>query len=417
MKPGIVKNGNSAYDVLIVGGLGHVGLPLGIVLADAGFRVALFDLDQAKGKLVASGKMPFLEYGAEPILRRVIGKNLHVSYDIADVGRSESVIVCIGTPIDEYLNPRTEVMSRLVEQLAPHLHKGQSLMLRSTVCPGTAQLLERLLRRKKLGVHLSFCPERIVQGRAVEELGKLPQIVSGFSEQAILAAEKLFDRLKVRTIRLSVVEAELAKLFSNAWRYIQFGITNQFYMMAKQAGADYERIHKAMTDGYQRGQGIPKPGFAAGPCLLKDTMQLAAAFNHDFQLGHSAMRANEGLPHFIVQSIKAELKKDLDGVRVGILGMAFKAEIDDIRDSLSYKLAKILRFQGASVTCSDEYVQDAKFVSAAELVRDCEILVIGVPHAAYRELKIPASKKVVDLWGVVPGAKTPPLLTPALLRE
>lgn len=402
------------FDVLIVGGLGHVGLPLGIVLANAGFRVALFDVDQAKGKLVESGKMPFLEYGAEPILRKVIGKTLRVSYDIADVGRSENIIVCIGTPIDEYLNPQTEVMSRLVDQIGPHLKKGQSIMLRSTVCPGTAQLFERLLRRRKIDVHLSFCPERIVQGHAVEELGKLPQIISGFSEGSMVAAEKLFHKLGVETIRLTVVEAELAKLFSNAWRYIQFGITNQFFMMATRAGADYTKIHEAMTHRYKRGQGFPKPGFAAGPCLLKDTMQLAAAFNHDFQLGHSAMRVNEGLPNFLVECIKGKIGKDLDNVKIGILGMAFKAEIDDIRDALSYKLVKILRFQGAKVECSDEYVKDPKFVSKESLVKNSQVIIVGVPHAAYSNLKIPKSTLVMDLWGVIPGRTPVPLMDPAL---
>jgi UDP-N-acetyl-D-mannosaminuronic acid dehydrogenase len=155
-----------------------------------------------------------------------------------------------------------------------------------------------------------------------------------------------------------------------------------------------------MTCNYERAQDFPRPGFAAGPCLLKDTLQLAAFHGNNFQLGHAAMMVNEGLPNFLVNNLRQDLKLELAGLRVGILGMAFKADIDDIRDSLSYKLAKVLRFHGAEVSCSDEFVRDPVFVSKEQLVAACPVIIVGVPHSAYRELAVPPTTHLVDLWGV-----------------
>jgi len=177
-------------------------------------------------------------------------------------------------------------------------------------------------------------------------------------------------------------------------------------MIAATHGADYDRIYHAMTSQYERAQDFPRPGFTAGPCLLKDTLQLAAFHGNTFQLGHAAMMVNEGLPNFLVQRLRQDLPQDLGDLRVGILGMAFKADIDDIRDSLSYKLAKILRFHGALVVCSDEFVTDPTFVSKEELVASCPVVIVGVPHSAYRKLAVPATTRLIDLWGVVPPRPT-----------
>jgi UDP-N-acetyl-D-mannosaminuronic acid dehydrogenase len=204
---------------------------------------------------------------------------------------------------------------------------------------------------------------------------------------------------------VSVQEAELSKLFSNAWRYIQFAITNQFYMIATEHGADYERIHRAMTQNYERAQSFPKAGFSAGPCLLKDTLQLAAVYGNHFQLGHAAMMINEGMPNFVVDQLIKGYKIDLAGKRVGILGMAFKADCDDIRDSLSFKLAKVLGFHGAIVSCSDEYVRDDSFMTKEALIESSSVVIVAVPHSAYKGMVLPEDKVVFDLWGIVSGGR------------
>ncbi len=391
---------STTSDVTIIGGFGHVGLPLGIVLASKGLKVSLYDIDTSKRPIIESGTMPFTEYGAEPLLREVIGKTLFITDDLSSVAESKIIIITIGTPVDEYLSPKARPLFELAEKMVPHLRPDQCIVLRSTVFPGTSASLSAFFKEHNVPLHLAYCPERIVQGYAIKELIELPQVISGNSKEAVSIANQLFARLGVETIEVELEEAELTKLFLNAWRYIQFSVGNQFYMMAADRGLNYDRIYKAMTHHYKRGD-IPSPGFAAGPCLLKDTMQLSSAYRHQFLLGHAAMMINEGLPSFVIDRLRAEgvLSR---GVTVGILGMAFKANIDDTRDSLSYKLLKMLRFHGAKVLCSDEFVQDSSFVSASDLVKKCDIVIVGVPHDTYRKLIISPKVRVVDLWGVLP---------------
>jgi UDP-N-acetyl-D-mannosaminuronic acid dehydrogenase len=387
----------ASYDIVIVGGCGHVGLPLGIMFARAGLQVGLLDVDDARKELVRRGEMPFLEHGAEPLLRETIGKTLHVVDEPSAAGDAEFVVITIGTPIDQYLNPRYEPLFDVVRDLAPHLHSGQHIVLRSTVFPGTTREFARHLIALDLDVQLTYCPERIAQGYAMTELDRLPQLVSGFDDESVESALRLFSRLTDRTIVVGVDEAELAKLFLNSWRYMQFAIANQFFMLAEERGLDFFKIHEAMVSGYARAEDFPLPGFTAGPCLLKDTMQLAGFERNSFQLGHASMLVNEGLPGFIVRRLRDQF--DLQETTVGILGMAFKANIDDTRDSLAFKLRKLLLFHGAQVLASDAFAHDPSFVDAQRLVAESDVIVIGAPHAVYRDLEVPAGKPVVDVWG------------------
>jgi UDP-N-acetyl-D-mannosaminuronic acid dehydrogenase len=296
-------------------------------------------------------------------------------------------------------------MLKLAEDLLQHLRERHHLMLRSTVYPGTTKRLGEFFASRGIDVDLTFCPERIVQGYAIQELRRLPQIVSGVTDRALARAQALFQRLDTPTVSLTVHEAELAKLFTNAWRYIQFAISNQFFEIATEHGADFLKIHHAMTWKYDRAKTFPLPGFAAGPCLLKDTLQLAAAYQNNFQLGHAAMLINEGLPNFIVDDLSRRKGIDLKTKTVGILGMAFKSDIDDIRDSLSYKLQKTLTFYGANVVCSDEFARDASFLTKEALLVRADIVIVAVPHSAYRGLAIPDDKVVVDLFNATTGGQ------------
>jgi len=393
------KGGGKPYDVVIVGGLGHVGLPLGIVFADAGLKVLLQDIDKEKKALVEKGVLPFIEYGAEPMLRRVLkAGSLKVTLDPADVSEARYVVIAIGTPVDEYLNPKTRQFLEFFSGLARHLDKTQTIIVRSTVYPHTCR---QMMKQLGGGWKLAYCPERIVQGYAAKELRQLPQIVAGMSTEAENDAAELFGRISPKVLRADMGEAELVKLYSNAWRYIQFAVANQFYMIARGFGVDYDKVRALMREGYERAADVPGAGFAAGPCLLKDTMQLSAFSGNRFMLGHAAMLVNEGLPNFLVEDLRG--RHDLEKTRVGVLGMSFKADIDDIRDSLSYKLGKILRFHGADVYYSDEYAKDPTFVSKEKLVKECDVIIVAVPHRAYRGLRIPAGKEVIDLWSVTGG--------------
>jgi len=387
------------FDIVIVGGFGHVGLPLGISFANKGLRVCLYDIDKKKGELIKQGTMPFMEYGAEKILKEVLQKKtLEISSELGVLSKARYVIIAIGTPVDEYLNPKVRPFLELFANLRQYLNNQQTIIIRSTVYPRTCKQLARLLGDTGGLWHIAYCPERIIQGHAVEELEKLPQIIAGLTDKAIKDASELFSTLSPKIIKVSIEEAELIKLYSNAWRYIQFAVANQFYMIAHSFGVDFERVRHAMMEGYGRAATLPGAGFAAGPCLLKDTMQLAAFYNNNFFLGHVAMMVNEGLPNFIVDDLRR--RYDLSRTRVGILGMAFKADIDDIRDSLSYKLGKILRFNGAKVLYSDEYAKNPDFVCKEELVKLSDIVIVGVPHSAYKGLAIPENIEVIDLWRV-----------------
>jgi len=385
------------FDVVIVGGLGHVGLPLGIAFAEKGLKVCLQDIDKEKAQTVRDGRMPFIEYGAQPILKKVLKDGrLAVSLDAKDVSRGKNVVIAIGTPVDEYMNPKTRQFLEFFKNLKKHLRPGQTIIVRSTIYPHTCEQMANILGDGRWLI--AYCPERIVQGYAIRELKELPQVVAGVTEAAAKRASELFSIISPKIIRVSMGEAELVKLFSNSWRYIQFAVANQFYMIAHNFQVDYDRVRNAMREGYERAISLPSAGFAAGPCLLKDTMQLAAFSANNFMLGHAAMMINEGLPNYIVENLRKG--HDLSKTKVGILGMAFKADIDDNRDSLSYKLGKILRFHGGEVYYSDEFVKDSTFVPKEMLINQCDIIIVGVPHSAYKGLVIPDRVEVVDMWGV-----------------
>jgi UDP-N-acetyl-D-mannosaminuronic acid dehydrogenase len=386
------------FDVCVVGGCGHVGLPLAITFAHQGSQVSVYDIDDRAIQLVQSGRMPFLERGAEPVLRQVINRTLFVANDPAMVSESRHVIIVIGTPVDEHLNPTFHAMRRFFSELIPHLVDGQCIILRSTVYPGTTEKIREMVAASGRDIGVAFCPERVAEGKAMEELSELPQIVSGCDERAIEMAVELFGRIAKSIIRLSPQEAELTKIFANVWRYIQFATANQFFMIATDYGLDFYRIYDALTRDYPRMSGLPKSGFAAGPCLFKDTMQLAAASNNTFAMGHAAMLVNEGLPNFIVRHAKALFP--LARMRAGILGMAFKADSDDPRESLSYKLRKLLECDAAEVLCTDVYIKAPGFLPLEEVIARSDLLFIGAPHREYRELKLPESKPVIDIWNI-----------------
>lgn len=386
------------YDIIIIGGLGHVGLPLGIAFANKNLRVCLYDIDKKKAEQVSNGEMPFIEYGAETILKKVIGKELTISLKLEDISNAKIIIVAIGTPVDEYLSPKLKSFFSLFEKFAIYLDSSQTIIIRSTVYPKVCEQLEKFLLKKGLSVNIAYCPERIIQGYSIKELDELPQIVAGLTQEAEMKASELFSLLSPKVISAKIGEAELIKLFANAWRYISFAVSNQFYMIATMHGENYDNIRKILMDGYGRAASIPGAGFTAGPCLLKDTMQLASFTSNNFQLGHAAMMVNEGLPDFIVTQLR--YSHDLSKLTIGILGMAFKADIDDTRDSLSFRLKKALLFHNANVICSDYFINDSSFVTTSQLIDQSDIIIIGVPHSNYKKVLFPKNKTIIDLWGV-----------------
>ena len=387
------------HDVVVVGGCGHVGLPLAIAFASRGSRVGIFDINDAAVKQVMSGELPFREDGAAPLLREALDAGrLRASTDPQIMSEADVVVVVIGTPVDEHLNPDPHAVTEALREAVPHLRDGQLVVLRSTVYPGVTRRVAAMLAKQGLTVDVAFCPERIAEGKAMEELFTLPQIVSGTDQRGRDRAAALFRLLTSHIIELEPDEAELAKLFTNTWRYLKFAAANQFYVMANDHGLDYARIRAAVIDDYPRAADLPGAGFAAGPCLFKDTMQLAAFSDNSFVLGHSAMLVNEGLPLYLVSRL--EKTYDLADMTVGILGMAFKGESDDIRSSLSYKLKRILEFHAGEVLCTDPFVTvDDSLLPLDDVVERSDLLIIGAPHHAYRSLELDVP--VVDVWDLL----------------
>ncbi|QDZ17003.1 nucleotide sugar dehydrogenase [Humibacter ginsenosidimutans] len=384
-----------------MGGGGHVGLPLAIALADRGSKTVVYDINATTVETILRGELPFSEPGAEPLLRKALDAGrLTASTDPAVVASARNVVVVIGTPVDEHLNPDPNAIPKALMLSSDHYRDGQLLILRSTVYPGVTSLVERTIAALGLDIEVAFCPERIAEHKAMEELFSLPQIVSSHTEEGRRRATELFSTLTEEIVDLEPEEAELAKLFTNTWRYIKFAAANQFYMMANDRGLDFERIRQGLTHNYPRAKDMPGAGFAAGPCLFKDTMQLAAFSDNKFALGHSAMLVNEGLPLYVVTQL--EKSYDLENLTVGILGMAFKAGSDDIRSSLSYKLRRVLKFKAKAVIATDPYVTeetDDTLLPLDAVLSKADILVIATPHPEYRSVR--TEKPVADIWNLL----------------
>ena len=390
-------------DITVVGGAGHVGIPLVLALAAAGLRVNVNDLNRQTLDTLKAGRLPYIENEAADVLAKALANGRLVFTHAPDmISTGGPVIVTIGTPIDEFFNPVRRVVQDCIDSLLPTLQDGQLLILRSTVFPGTTDWLVSYLNEKGRKLQVAFCPERVVQGQGLQELRGMPQIVSGTTPEAESAAVKLFERIAPEVVVLTPLEAEFAKLFANAYRYIEFAATNEFYVIAKAAGVDYQRVLAGMKHNYPRLKTIPRPGFAAGPCLVKDTMQLAAFARNQFGLGHAALLINEGLVLQVVDDIRR--RYDLANTSIGLLGMAFKAESDDNRASLSYKFKKVLVGQARALLTTDPFVTaDPELIPLETVIEKSDLMILCAPHAAYARTDF-KGKPVYDVWGHLTGA-------------
>jgi UDP-N-acetyl-D-mannosaminuronic acid dehydrogenase len=386
-------------NIVVVGGGGRVGLPLALVLADSGFESVALDVSAETVSKINLGSMPFFEQGAQEILLKTLSeKKFRATTDYAVISSADILIVVIGTPVDEHLNPDPNAVVNAISACIPYMNSDQLVILRSTLFPGVTRRIQSLLAESNLFPGIAFCPERILEGHALKELRELPQIIGTTDEKSAKRASAVFAKIGAKSFFVSAEEAELAKLFTNVWRYIKFAAANQFWLMSNEAGLDFSVIREAITFDYPRASDLPHAGFSAGPCLLKDTMQLAAFSNNNFALGHSAMLVNEGLPLYLVS--KLEEKYDLGQMNVGILGASFKGESDDTRSSLSYKLKKILQFKAKKVLMSDPFVTiDPDLVSLDSIITDSDILVIATPHTVYKQLQ--TSKPIIDIWNLL----------------
>ena len=382
--------------VCIIGGAGHVGFPLGLMIASKNNQVFFYDKNKKACNLINKNIAPYYEINSKKFLKKY-KKKLKAGNDDRFIIKANIIIICIGTPVKKNTKPELKNFFRLIRKLKKLINKNQLIIIRSSVYPGTIEKIKNILKGKN--ENISYCPERILQGSALVELNTLPQVISGINEKSIKKSVFFFKSFVKEIIISSVIEAELIKLFSNAWRYINFAASNQFYNVCQKFGINFNELRIKMMKNYSRNQSLPLAGFAAGPCLVKDTMQLVNLTNNKFTLGKASLQINEGLPNFLVKEL--EKKFFLKKKKIGILGIAFKSDVDDTRDSLSLKLIKILRRKKINFFVSDDYVEYPDKVSKRELIKKSDIIILATPHKNYKKLIIPKNKTIIDTWGIL----------------
>lgn len=401
-----IRNGSAVVCVL---GLGRVGLPFATVLARSGLKVIGVDVDKKRIDEINSGNMPFYYPDIEEWLRKATtARTLVASLDSKrSVELSDVIVLTVGTPTGiQYQLDYTQLHSVLRELEQAGL-RGKQIIMRSTSAPGTATDILLPFLHKKLGlqvgvdVGLAICPERIVEGQAHRELYDLPEIVGCFDELSAQIATELFRRInsKKHIVVTTPTTAELAKLFTNIYRYVNFALSNEFAIWAEKYGEDIQEIIRAANFEYHRAS-IPRPGFAGGPCLGKDGFLLDNGTTFS-SIVSTAWKLNEAIPQHVVMSVMAMLGP-LYGKKVGVLGLAFKADSDDIRMSPSVKLVESLKAFGAEVVVHDPHVASTQ--SLREAFLGAEIIIVATKHHEFRDIApaIDASgcKVVYDVWGI-----------------
>jgi UDP-N-acetyl-D-mannosaminuronic acid dehydrogenase len=379
-------------------GIGRVGLPLALTFANSGFKVFGIGRDSNKIDKINKGMMPFMEKGATKILKKVVNKDFIATVDYAFVKKTDYIIITLGTPIDENMNPVFAQIEAALSSMKDYLRPGQTLILRSTVTPGTTEYVASILKKVKslkIGENffLAFCPERIVEGKAIEETKTVPQIIGGINKESSVRAEKLFKKICKKTLVSDAMSAELAKLFTNMYRYINFAIANEFMMLADNYHKDIHEITRLVNDGYPRG-GLSSPGLTGGPCLFKDGFFLISGLPFADLISIS-WKINESIPLLLVKKVTDIMS--VENKKTVILGLAFKAEIDDIRESLSFKIRKALYRERARVFLHDPYVKEYSYQEIESdvynAVKGADVIFVATNHKEYRNLDIKKLKR------------------------
>ena len=379
--------------ICIIGGGGHVGLPLGLMLAKKNYEIFLLEKNKKLINLIKKKKYPYKEiYGQKYLDEICEKKKLNISSKISDIKHYNVLIICIGTPIKKNLKPDIKYFLDIFFKIKKFINKDHHIIIRSSVYPKIIDKIRNVLKTN----NISYCPERIVQGESLIELTKLPQIVAGYNKETIKLSSKIFKKITKKIIFCSMLEAEFIKLFTNAYRYIHFSIANQFYLICKTYNINFFKLRKKMMLNYSRMQSFPSSGITAGPCLLKDTMQLNSFSKEKFLLGKAAMRINDNLPIHIYKNLKKKI--DIKNKIVGILGLSFKAESDDIRDSVSIKFIEYLKKKKIKYLSSDPYYKNNKVQTVNHVIKNSDIIFLLTPHKQYKNIFIPENKIYINVW-------------------
>jgi UDP-N-acetyl-D-mannosaminuronic acid dehydrogenase len=393
--------------VAVVGGAGHAGLPLAVFLAGRGHEVVVIDSDKGRLELIEGGQSPFFEPDLEKSLRIVLdSRKFSATSNHSAVAGADVVVVVVGTDLNDQQQPQNDSVFGVIRQLCDHLSSTSSVMLRSTVMPGTTAAVAEMLGKRINEV--AFCPERIAEGRALEELGSIPQLVGTANGVGSRKLNDLFSSMGVDTLMMSWEEAELSKLILNSWRYSQFAFANEIARMCEHHNVSFSRIRPALLDRYPRGQGIMAPGFAGGPCLRKDTLQFLAGTASDSPLFNAVIQSHD---HAITRVVDAVLEQlGMSSGTVVQLGLTFKPGSDDLRGSVALQLAESLAARVKNFFVVDPYIRayaGLNILPLDEALRIAQVVVVGTRHPEFVGLSVdapvvdPAGSRLVSLDGML----------------
>lgn len=395
-------------------GLGRLGLPMAIKFASKKVKVIGLDINEALLKTINSGAMPFKEENTAAILREALSEEkLKVTSNVKEFKQADVIILCIEISLDETIRPDCSPLLNALKTLRPVLRHDQLIIVRSTVSPGTLiNVIKPFIEEQtslQVGkdLFIAVCPERVVEGRVMEELETLPEIIGGLDEKSSELASMVFQKLgkEKKVIIMDSTSAELAKLFSNVFRYICFAVANEYAVLAEHYGVNAHNIIDLLNRDYPRGK-IPHPGPVGGPHFFKDGYFLLENMaSPDFIL--NAWKLNENIPAYLVKRLKARLKekgKPMSGSKVGVLGMAYKGETDDTRQAPSLRLIEILKKEGARVYSFDPFCSSDGLDT---VLNEADAVILMTNHNTFRDISPLYAKKhakkdcvFIDAWGL-----------------
>ena len=385
-------------------GLGRVGLPLALSFADRGLDVIGVERVPSVLEAIERGRMPFEETGTQELLDRVRGRGgMRCTSDVRDAARADHIVLTLGTPAHIHIEIDVSQIRNALDDLLPVLREGHSLVLRSTVAPGTTEWVAGYVEQQRglvVGEDLfvSHVPERIAEGHFLEEIATLPTIVGGVGEASSARAIELFRVFGTEIEQTTPVQAELAKIWTNILRYTQFALPNLLMMNCEQYGANVFDVVELINRDYPRG-GMGQPGLTAGTCLRKDF-----AFSEERSSAPGMLlavsRVHETVPLFLVEGLKKRLGSLRDR-KVAVLGLTFKRDSDDMRDSLSFKLIRLLERELARVARHDPHVPDHS-EPLEETLAEADAVIVATNHSAFEDLlgRLAEGVVVVDPWNV-----------------
>lgn len=366
-------------------GLGRVGLPLALSFAGRGLSVIGVDHDPAVLGPLRAGRMPFHEPGAQELLERVLAEgDLSLAERAAEAAQADDIVITLGTPSFSHIESDLRQVRSALDELLPRLRAGHSLILRSTIAPGTTEFVAGYLAKQRglaVGeeVFVAHCPERIAAGRFLEEISSLPCIVGGVGEASAERAAQLFGVFGAPIVCTSPVQAELAKIWTNILRYTTFALPNLLMMDCERHGANVFEVIELINRDYPRG-GIAMPGLTAGSCLRKDFAFSEERSNAPGML-LAVSRVNESVPLFLVEGIRRRLGS-LRSRKVAVLGLTFKRDTDDERDSLSPKLIRLLERELADVAVCDPHAQTPT-QPLEQAVSKADAIIVATNHSEF----------------------------------